>query len=219
MTMAVAKDPDKWERMPDEGSKPWAAFNVYLQLGPDRTIDQAWRIITGGRQESDRRASGRYSIWAARFTWLARALAWDEYLAAQARKALIQSAEENARIRVRNLTSLSNQAMMIVQRADLKSLSNNDARKLLPQAIRALEMTAESLREEFGVGTRPTTNRELSVHMNAESGIGSDEELDNAQLLKRIIADSLGLSPDTDLDRYRVNGQGTLTRLSDGSGG
>ena len=219
MTMAVSKDPDKWERMPSEGSKPWAAFNVYLQLGPDRTVDQTWRIVAGEPLESVRRATGRYQTWAAKWGWLARALAWDEYLASQARQAMIQTAEENARIRVRNLTQMMNQAMVIIQRADLKSLSNTEARKLLPQASRALEIGAESLREEFGVKARPTTSRDLSMHVEATTGIRSDEDLDNAQLLKRILADDAGIPEGEDLSRYRINGKGSLTRLSNGSGG
>ena len=214
--MAVARDPEKWERMPDEGPKPWAAFNVYLQLGPNRTVDQTWRLMSGEPLESVRRATGRYQTWASKWGWLARSLAWDEYIAAEARRAMIQTAEENARIRVRNLTGAQTQAMVIIQRADLKSLSNTEARKLLPDALRALEVTAESLREEFGVGARPTSSRDFSLSVEAQTGIRSDLDLDQDQLLKRILADAAGLPENEDLSRYRINGKGSLTRLPEG---
>jgi len=217
MTMTVAKEPEKWERMPSEGPKPWAAFNVYLQLGPERAVDDVYRRVKGEPAGSTLQASGRFKVWASKFGWLVRALAWDEYLAAQARQAMIHTAEENARLRVLHLSQTMNQAMVIIQRADLKSLSNTEARKLLPTALRALEIGAESLREEFGVGSRPTTNREFALHVEAKTGIRSDEDLTHDELLKRVLADAAGLPENEDLARYRIDGKGSLTRLSNGS--
>lgn len=215
MTTAIAKDPEKWERMPSEGSKPWAAFNVYLQLGRDRTVDLTWRMTTGQPPNSVKRATGGFQKWASTWAWLPRAAAWDEFLAAEARRAMIQVAEENARIRIKTLTTTLDGAMIILEQADLKALSNTEARKLLPTALRALEIATGSLREEFGVGARPTTHRDFSLRV--EAGIRSDEELDTNQLLKRILADAAGIPEDEDLERYRFNGQGSLTRLPDGS--
>lgn len=216
MTLTTT-EPQKWERMPSEGPKPWAAFNVYLRLGPERTVDLVWKMMSGEPLESDRRASGRYGTWASTWMWLARANAWDDFLAAEARRAMVQQSEENARIRIRNLTYALNQAMVIIQRADLASLGSTEARKLLPHASRALEITAESLREEFGVAARPTTNRDFSV--TADLGIRRVEDFDDDELLLSILAEKAGLPEGTDLTRYRINGKGTLVRIEESSPG
>lgn len=216
MTMAVI-EPKKWERMPSEGAKPWAAFNLYLRLGPDRTVDEVWRQMTGEPPGSGRRASGRYGTWAATWGWLSRATAWDDYLAAEARRAMIQTAEENARVRVRNLTSTQNTAMLILQKADIASLSTTEARNLLPHALRALEVTAESLRDEFGVNARPTTNRDFSLSVEAKTGIRSAEDLDDDELLIRILADAAGIPEGDDLSGYRIDGKGEIVRVEESS--
>ena len=213
LTLATT-NPQKWERMPSEGPKPWAAFNVYLQLGPERTVDLTWKLITGEPLESVRRATGRFQTWAATWGWLSRAHAWDEFLAAEARRAMIQQTEENARIRIRNLTNTQNQMMLVLKQADLGNLDSTEARKLLPQVVRALEMTAESLREEFGVGARPTRGLQVVADLG---GIRRVEDFDDDELLLSILAEKAGLPEGTDLSRYRINGKGTLVRIEESS--
>lgn len=213
--MTLAKnEPQKWERMPNEGPKPWAAFNVYLQLGTERTVDLVWKMISGEPIESTRGASGRFTHWASTWGWVRRANAWDDYLAAASRRAMIQQTGENAKIRIRNLTQAQNAAMLILQKADLGNLDSTEARNLLPHATRVLEITAESLREEFGVGARPTTSRELTVTADL-SGIRRVEDFDDEELILRILADAAGFPEGTDLSRYRVNGHGAIVRIEE----
>lgn len=73
------------ERIPGEGARAFNAFLAYRDLGPERSIDKAYRVATQ-QQESSRRASGTWMNWAAQFEWVERARAYDGYLEAKARR-------------------------------------------------------------------------------------------------------------------------------------
>ncbi len=75
-----------WERQPGESPRAYQAFRCYLNLGPGRTIVDAYRSRepAKGRQRSASRASqkfsrtsGRWSAWATQHEWSERALAFD----------------------------------------------------------------------------------------------------------------------------------------------
>ena len=208
--MTTPAIPQKWERMPNEHPRAFASFMVYLQLGVDRSIDKAYRMATGEPQGSTKRASGRWRTWASDWGWMSRAGAWDDFLASETRRGMMQVDIENAKIRIRNLTNAQNLAMVILGKVDASNLSPTDARNILPQALRALEMTVDSLREEFGVGARPTTDRSLQVTADV-SGTENIKDLDTDTLIKGILAEAQGIDIDT-LDEYRVSGQGSLVR-------
>jgi hypothetical protein len=190
--------------MPDEGAKPWAAFLTYLRLGPERSLDKAYNEAMG-RPEGSSRASGRWNIWNSEWAWGVRAKAHDAHIEREATRGLVTTATENKRTRVRNITGAQNAAMLIIGKADLASLDKTEARKLLPVALRALEETAESLREEFGVAARPTTSRELIVTGQVDGGIVPVEDFDDDELLTRIAAREQGFDDDTEGE---VNGRG-----------
>ena len=209
MTMAQRR-PNKWERMPDEGKKPWAAFLVFLRLGPDRSLERAYNEHMG-RPPGAGRASGRWNKWMADWAWQSRATAWDAHLDSESRRGLVLTATENARTRVRNITNVQNAAMLIVGKADLANLDSTEARKLLPVALRALEETAESLREEFGVAARPTTSRELVVTGELVGGQLTVDDFDDDELLKRIAAREQGYDDDVEGE---VNGRGEFVPVA-----
>lgn len=190
--------------MPDEGAKPWAAFLTFLRLGPDRSLDKAY-CEAMGRPPGSSRASGRWNAWNSAWAWRARAAAWDAHLERESQRGLVASGIENARTRVRNITNVQNAAMVIIGKADLANLDSTEARKLLPIALRALDETAESLREEFGVAARPTTSRELIVTGEMESGIAAVEDFDDDELLTKIAAREQGFGGDVEGD---INGRG-----------
>jgi hypothetical protein len=72
-----------WHRQPDETAKAYAAFEVYLTLGADRSIDKAF-------QKSQRDTDGKtaaataprhWEKWSSDFSWTDRARAYDQHLA------------------------------------------------------------------------------------------------------------------------------------------
>ena len=75
-----------WERQPGESGPAFAAFVVYRDLGPYRSLDKAYKTQ---KPDADK-FSGQWSLWSAEHKWLERALAYDSYCDAERRKVLEQ---------------------------------------------------------------------------------------------------------------------------------
>jgi hypothetical protein len=100
---------EPWDRLPGESAKAYAAFGLYRELGPRRSLDEASRLYhaqpapDGSRRPTDpkRRASGLIRRWAERWNWTGRALAWDHEVEQgkrqQQREAIQEMAERHAR--------------------------------------------------------------------------------------------------------------------------
>jgi hypothetical protein len=74
-----------WDQVAGESAKAYAAFCLYRDLGPRRSLDAASRSYHGSNQERQDppgrrqpRASGTIRRWAQGWNWLARARAWDQ---------------------------------------------------------------------------------------------------------------------------------------------
>ena len=103
-----------WERQPGEGMAEFAAFEEYLDLGPQRTIhasmqhhlSQASHAGHNGHEPSKwqrrylthpkprtylRSVYDRWRIWSSRFAWRKRAAAYDDYNAYIGRKAHLEA--------------------------------------------------------------------------------------------------------------------------------
>ncbi len=72
-----------WEPLPGERPKAFAAFELYRQLGPGRSVEEAWRRYRVGaaapssRSRTPSRAMPYFSEWAVKYRWQERARAWD----------------------------------------------------------------------------------------------------------------------------------------------
>src|SRR5438477_7470417 len=82
-----------WERHNNESSRAFQAFSGYLSLGPERSIDKAFRSISG---TTAKRAPRRWFVWSERFKWTLRAKAWDENLVAVSNTEKEQAAQRDA---------------------------------------------------------------------------------------------------------------------------
>jgi len=84
--------PRRWDRLPGETSKAFAAFRGYLELGPQRTIAEAARVA--------RRMPGQYKRWSAKWGWVERAAQYD---ANQAQQADVSRSVDRGEVRARLL--------------------------------------------------------------------------------------------------------------------
>jgi hypothetical protein len=78
------------KRLREESARAYRAFRGYLNLGPRRSLDQAWQFFragSGGKAPTSARRPGHWSRWCARYQWVARAAAYDQFLAAPRLKA------------------------------------------------------------------------------------------------------------------------------------
>ena len=67
--MAKVNTPEPWERQPEETAKPFEAFCIYRDLGPERSLSKVAEKL----QKSDT-LMGR---WSRTYDWVNRATAWD----------------------------------------------------------------------------------------------------------------------------------------------
>lgn len=92
---------DIWERQPGESSKAYAAFCVYRDLGPQRSLDGARRTFERGGKRISVKFLGR---WSSRYNWVARCEVYDDYIERRKReereKDILEMAERHARIAV-----------------------------------------------------------------------------------------------------------------------
>lgn len=76
-----------WERLDGESAKAYAAFCVYRDLGPGRSLAIAygcWRRANGVAGSAVK-AAGFWQQWSSAFGWVARAAAYDAHLDAEKR--------------------------------------------------------------------------------------------------------------------------------------
>jgi hypothetical protein len=108
-----------WEQLPGESSKAYAAFAIYRDLGPRRSLEEASRLYhnktpesatptAGGRR---REASGQIRRWAGRWDWVARARAWDQELERIKRHQQVEAVAEMAERHAKEALMLQNKAV------------------------------------------------------------------------------------------------------------
>lgn len=81
---------EPWERQPNEPFKAFAAFGVFLRLGPGRKQAQV-------AEQQQRRSKRTLEDWSVAWRWVERAGLWDAHLAEAARRAEQDERERQAR--------------------------------------------------------------------------------------------------------------------------
>ena len=112
-----------WDRHTDEMATWYDRFTVYLYMGPDRTVAAAHGLATRLAKGA---ALGQPASWrraALRHHWKERAAAFDAEIG---RKTL--AGDE----RLRMVAELLHQVYGVLRRAELQTLSREEARQLLP---------------------------------------------------------------------------------------
>lgn len=78
------------KRLPAESARAFRAFRLYLNQGPGRSLDRAWRFFSAGSRGKDlvsTRRPGHWSRWCAKNQWVDRAAAYDQYTEERKRNA------------------------------------------------------------------------------------------------------------------------------------
>ena len=110
-----------WERQPGESSRAYAAFCIYRDLGPARSLDKA--LAQANKKPSNRR---HWARWMERYRWLERAQAYDDYIERIKReeqeKEILDMAQRHARLAVAFQQKIAERLMDL----DPKELSPRD---------------------------------------------------------------------------------------------
>jgi hypothetical protein len=70
-------DVDPWERLPGETARAFAAFVLYRDAGPTRSLVGAYRTSAGRPEVVGKALPGYWREWARANQWQERAAAWD----------------------------------------------------------------------------------------------------------------------------------------------
>lgn len=127
-----------WEQQPGETAKAYAAFQVFLKMGADRTSNGAYRQVKGNPEAKEPPSSWR--DWQRFNRWFERAEAYDRHLAS-----LEREAEEKA--------FKSERKKWAGRRSEVRSTSWDIGQQLIDKAkqILVLPLTErETVREEIG---------------------------------------------------------------------
>lgn len=85
-----------WDLQSGETPRAFAGFRLYLEMGPDRSIQAAYRKSRGYPIDADRHADGTFLNWSRKHSWIKRALAYDAQNAADYDAALKKAREKEA---------------------------------------------------------------------------------------------------------------------------
>lgn len=77
-----AEPVNPWDLQRGETAKAFAAFRLYLELGPDRTIQAAF-AKSRGLAPGEKHIDGTFLDWSSKFSWVKRVLAYDAHMAAE----------------------------------------------------------------------------------------------------------------------------------------
>jgi hypothetical protein len=163
-----------WDQLPGESAKAYAAFCLYRDQGPRRSLDEASRLYhsqppmaakapPAGRR---RRASGQIRLWAQRWNWSARAWAWDQELARVKTSQRLAAAEEMDERHVREAMLLQNKAVERLRQLRPEELKPRETVTFLVEAAK-LERLARG----------EPTERVAEEHHFPETKDLSDDEL------------------------------------------
>lgn len=169
---------DLWDQLPGESSKAYAAFVIYRDLGPRRSIEEASRLYHDRPNSSPRRrrASGQIRHWAERWNWPARAVAWDQSLEVAKRDKQIEAAQEMAERHAREAMLLQNKAVERLRQLRPEELKPRDTLSFLIEAAKLERLS----------------HGEPTEHVAEDHRFPDVQELSDAELA-RIVSNGRGL--------------------------
>ena len=136
--------PEIWERLPSESSKAYAAFCIYRDMGPKRSIEKVQKKV--GKKSGYLRHLYR---WSSKYNWFERAKAYDDYIEKKKReeneKAILEMAERHVKLAMAFLLKIA----QALQQIDPAQLSPSDMAKWLEIATK-LERLSRGVPTEIG---------------------------------------------------------------------
>ena len=164
-----------WDRRPEETPPAWQAFQMYRDLGLDRSQAEVGKQVGKNLNLMSR--------WSARHEWVTRAASWDNHLDEQrqqaAEEAMIEMGRRHADIGAAALN-------LVAQRLvgdDVGKIKQIDANTLTPQDIARFAATFAPLEREALGGSATSEYAEVAAH-ETETLI----DMDDADEVEKVIA-------------------------------
>jgi hypothetical protein len=176
-----------WDQQAGESAKAYAAFCLYRDLGPQRSLDEASRRYhqpagqEGPQPPSKRlrRASGTIRRWAQRWDWQTRARAWDQEI-----ERLKQVQQQAA---VKEMNQRHAKESLMLQNKAVERLHQLRPEELKPRDLLAFLIDAAKL-ERLACG-------EPTEHVVEDHHFEDLEELTDDELARIIASEQGHLAP------------------------
>lgn len=147
--MVQPKEP--WERQPEETPSAWKAFQVYRDIGVERSIAAAARVLKGSetKKTTNQTQYNKYHKWSKKYNWELRALAYDKMIDRQKVDQAIADAKK--------MTERHIGIAVMMQAKGVKRIremtEDQIARMKLPEAIKMIDQGVEIERLARGLST------------------------------------------------------------------
>ncbi len=173
----------EWSPLSNEPALWHSRFDVYRLLGPKRSIEEAYRIVSKAQGLGGRRPGQAWYEAAVEWRWSERALAWDIAERERIRKQDDDRRLDEREYRVKIIEEMMVMVRGIIQGADLSTLSVDERRELLPMARLFMRDLLREHRTELGLpemqggegdeGVLPFTADELLAAQKALQSVSS----------------------------------------------
>ncbi len=140
-----------WVQQPGEGGKPFRAFALYRDMGPDgRSLDAVALRLRGDpssscRPSGRRLRSQRIQIWSREWRWVERAAAWDRHVDEQVQQALIDEVIKMAKRHAIQARAIQEKAVRRLVELDPAELRPGDVLRWLVAGCRLESQGMEAL--------------------------------------------------------------------------
>jgi len=132
-----------WDRWPGESAKAYAAFCLFRDLGPRRSLDAASRSYHHPGLEAQHppsgrlpRASGTIRRWAHCWSWLDRARAWDQETEHLKQAEQLAAIQEMAQRHAKEALMMQNKAIERLRQLRPEELGARDTLAFLVEAAK-----------------------------------------------------------------------------------
>lgn len=137
LTQAVV-DNEPWLKMPTESAKAYAAFIAYRDMPPrDRSLRKAVVRHFGVSTSSKVR---QFQTWSARWMWVDRASAWDEFKDYQAREEQLKAIKDANSKHIKIASSMLSKALERLKTMEPIELAPADLLRFITESVRIERM-------------------------------------------------------------------------------
>jgi hypothetical protein len=134
---------EPWERQPEETGPAFAAFQVYRDLGPERTIANTRRAMKSDAETKAGgmtlgAANGKLQKWAYKYNWEVRALAYDKMIDKKRVDENVEAALEMTRRHIQVSMMIQEKGVKRLEKmkdAEIAKMKPLEAAKLIDQGV------------------------------------------------------------------------------------
>lgn len=145
-----------WERQQGESEKAFEAFQLYRDMGLKRSCNDVYTRLSKSRQLISR--------WKTQWNWDSRAIAYDNYLDAEARKEAVKNLKSMTKRHIKLSMQLQAKALEALQNMPIEEMTAKDIKEYIKLATE-LERFARTAEANFGDDGGYSADSEVKIYL------------------------------------------------------